>query len=302
MYYLLSLLIGIVLSVMISFNGKLSDAYNIYIAAVIIHVAGIIFVFLLCKIKKKKISLKGKKLPLWIYLGGVIGVLTTIFNNFAYGKISMTSIVALGLLGQTITSLLIDCFGLFGMKKHPLNKESLIGLVFSLVGIYVMMDRLSGAAFYAVLLSLATGICVVLSRTVNARLSKHLGEWQSTLINYCTGLPVTVILALILLMKGSYTMPDVSFSFSQIWIYMGGLLGVFTVLLYNIIVPKVPAFHLTLLTFAGEVFTGILLDIFAGQSYSPSTLWGGILVTLGIALNLTLEHVLTQKRLKPREE
>lgn len=142
----------------------------------------------------------------------------------------------------------------------------------------------------------------MLSRTVNARLAGEIGEWQSTLINYCTGLPVTAVLALVLLLSKTYSIPTVSFSFSQIWIYLGGLLGVVTVLLYNVIVPKVSAFHLTLLTFTGEVFTGILLDTFTGGTYLSASLWGGILVTLGIALNLILEQLMVQKRLKSREE
>ena len=98
MYNMLSLLTGVVIAVMVAVNGGLSQHYGIFIAAVIIHIVGVLFAFFLCVVLKRKISFK--KLPLWLYTGGAIGVLTTVFNNFAFGRISMTSIVALGLLGR----------------------------------------------------------------------------------------------------------------------------------------------------------------------------------------------------------
>ena len=103
---MLSLLTGVVIAVMVAVNGGLSQHYGIFIAAVIIHIVGVLFAFFLCVVLKRKISFK--KLPLWLYTGGAIGVLTTVFNNFAFGRISMTSIVALGLFGQTVQSIVLD--------------------------------------------------------------------------------------------------------------------------------------------------------------------------------------------------
>ncbi len=60
-----------------------------------------------------------------MYLGGAIGVLTTLFHNLAFTKISVTSIIALSLFGQTITSLIVDKFGIFGMQKRVFERTSL---------------------------------------------------------------------------------------------------------------------------------------------------------------------------------
>ncbi len=69
-----------------------------------------------------------------MYSGGAIGVFTTFGNNLSYGRISMTSIVALVLFGQTVISLLIDSFGLMGMESARLKNVPVIGLVFALAG------------------------------------------------------------------------------------------------------------------------------------------------------------------------
>ena len=86
----------------------------------------------------------GVQNPAWMYLGGVIGILTTLFNNFAFGKISMTGLVALSLFGETVTALTIDVTGLFGMQKRRMKPRVLVGLVFSLAGILLMLRQARG--------------------------------------------------------------------------------------------------------------------------------------------------------------
>ena len=47
MYQMLSFIIGIVIAVMISVNGTLSNCYDVFRSAVIIHIVGVIFATLL---------------------------------------------------------------------------------------------------------------------------------------------------------------------------------------------------------------------------------------------------------------
>ena len=293
MYELLALFTGLILSVMVSVNGSLSDRYGALLAAVIVHVVGILFAFILCTVKRDRKKMFGFA-PGWIYLGGVIGALTTVCNNVAFGHISMTSIVALGLLGQTVMSLAIDCFGLFGMKRHPLQKKSLIGLVFSLAGIGIMLDNSVREAVYAVCFSLMAGVTVVLSRTVNARLAERTGALEGSLVNHLAGLPVTILIAMLGagsggivhgIMAGGVHFP------AQPWIYLGGTMGVIVVLLCNLTVPRVSAFRLTVLTFVGQVFTGLLLDVVIGKCRLDASFAGGVVISAGMAVNLMVEKI-----------
>ena len=215
MYEMLALLTGLILSVMVSVNGNLSGSFGVFRASVIIHVVGILFAFLLCTVRRENRKLSGHA-PAWIYLGGVIGAFTTVFNNLAFGHISMTSIVALGLLGQTLMSLVIDWLGLFGMKRCPFCRYSLVGLAFSLTGIFIMLDATVGQAACAVLLSLGAGVTVVLSRTVNARLSGKVGALPGSLVNHMAGLPVTVVFCVL---AGETMLPVSGSMVSHPWIY-----------------------------------------------------------------------------------
>ncbi|NLY20430.1 MAG: DMT family transporter [Tissierellia bacterium] len=291
MYNLLSLLTGVVIAVMIVINGQLTLIYGMVLSTVIIHIVGTIFSYLLCRVTKNAIKLDFK-IPKWIYIGGAVGVLTTVFNNFAFGKISMTSIVALGLFGQSVTSLLIDNFGLFGMKRYPMKKSSIVGIIFASVGIMFMLDSSMGSALIAVILSFFAGVTVVVSRTINARLSSHIGEVQTSFMNHVVGLVVSIMLILIF---GIGNTSNIEIS-RNIFIYIGGLFGVATVLLSNITVPKVPAFNLTLLIFIGQVFTGVVVDTIMKNDFAEATFVGGIIITIGILINTIMDYISTKKQ------
>ncbi|MEG2216459.1 MAG: DMT family transporter [Clostridia bacterium] len=295
MYYIISVIIGCIIAGMIAINGGLSAQYGIYGATVIIHLVGTIFAIAVIKLRRMKLNLS-RAIPVWLFSGGVIGVLTTVFNNFAFSKISMTSIVALGLFGQTLTSICIDSFGWFGMQKHRFSSSKLLGIAFAIIGILIMLDNTEIAALTAII-PIPIGTIMRGSRTVNARLSDRLGALQGSFINHLVGLPVTIAI-LFLFGRAEPIFTDFALS-PAAWIYLGGVLGVIIVLLFNIIVPKMQSVYLTLLTFVGQVFTGIIIDIFTKQSYSASTFYGGILVAIGIFINLLLEYVQKRKTSLP---
>lgn len=292
MYQILSLIIGILVAFMVSFNGNLTEQYGIIFATVIIHVIGSLVAFILCSFQKEKKTLWGYA-PKWIYLGGAIGVLTTVCNNLAFGYICVTSIVALGLLGQTITALVIDSLGLFGMKKIMFKKASLPGFFFALVGIILMLDISVLTSAIAIFVSLCAGATVVLSRTVNAQLADKVGALQGSLINHLVGLLITIIIAIVV-GKGMPIASTEANGFKP-WIYLGGVMGVVVVLLFNITVPRLPAFRLTILTFISQIFTGIILDLFVGNKYSDKSFIGGIVIAAGIVINLISEQAFAVK-------
>ncbi|MDR3593603.1 DMT family transporter [Clostridium sp.] len=137
MYNFLSLLIGILIAIMIAFNGKLSDGIGNYSSLVIIHTIGFIAILVILLYKKIKISFKNN-LPLYLYIAGAISVFTVMINNLSFTALGVSLPVALGLLGQLITSLAFDHYGLLGMPKINFNKKKIIGLLIIMIGISIM--------------------------------------------------------------------------------------------------------------------------------------------------------------------
>lgn len=286
MYYLFPLLCGAISSVMLTVNGMLTEAAGGYSATVIIHFAGLILMLFILAVRREKVHLFPKGIPWKEYLGGVIGVATVVTSNLAFGGVSVSAMVALGLLGQTVTSVVVDQFGLLGMPKRPFEKERLGGYAFVLLGIACMLFPFSGSRVSAVLLLLAGGVSIVLSRTVNGQMTERVGVAQATLYNYITGLATAIVVMLLLGTR------------EPVWtgtplpknplLYLGGWMGVATVSLLNSSVRKVSAVYMTLLQFIGQVATGILVDTVLNDGIAWRNVVGGICIACGLLLNTYL--------------
>lgn len=138
MNIILALLSGAVVTIMIAMNGQLSDYYGIYMATVIIHLIGLLTIFVVCRMRHCRLRVHNSCSWL-LYLGGVIGVLTVFFNNLTIGVIGASLISALGLLGQIIASLILEQKGWLGSLQTPITKEKLVSVLIILIGIGVML-------------------------------------------------------------------------------------------------------------------------------------------------------------------
>lgn len=280
MFYALSLLGGMLISVMVVFNGGLNGHVGQAPALVIIHLTGLAFILLLMLFKREKLRLK--RLPLYMYLAGFIGIATTVFNNIAFGHISVSAMMALGLLGESTSSLLADHFGLLGLPKRPFRPQKLWGGLLALVGVIVMWDDFQ---LFPALVCLLAGVTVLLSRLINGQLAGHSGLLGSTLINYTTGLAGSLVL---LAFMGGLPSPALALN-GPFHIYLGGLLGGVIVLISSFCVGKIPSFYMTLALFVGQVFAGLLLDMLLAQSFPMNNFIGGLFVLGGLSLNLLLD-------------
>ena len=129
--------VGGLIAIMILFNGTLANAIGNYQSTVIVHLVGLIGIIIILVIRKSKVKIY-KSVPLYAYSAGVIGVLPIIFNNISFTVLGVSITLALGLLGQSVTSLVVDHYGMFNMTVVKFNKRKLVGLTIIIIGIVVM--------------------------------------------------------------------------------------------------------------------------------------------------------------------
>ena len=278
MYSLAALLAGVLIAVMVAFNGELSMLYGVYAATALTHLVGLAVVLPLCIAGREKLF--AKNVPWYLYLGGVMGVLITVCNNISFGRISVSSMLALGLFAQSILGFAVDHYGLMGMPRHPFGSKKLFGLALTFAGIAVMTDTFDALAVSA---SLLAGAVLLVSRTISARLAERTSLRVSTFYNYLIGFFVALpVVALLGRAEPVFSAPAFS---PRIWVYLGGAVGVCVVILLNLTVTRVSAFGLSLLLFIGQVFAGLVIDILFLDAFSPRLLAGGLLVAAGLAAN-----------------
>ncbi|GGE72476.1 DMT family transporter [Priestia taiwanensis] len=137
MYYVLSIFIGICMAMMIPMNGILSTMLGNYKASVLIHLIGLLAIILVLFVTKSKLSLQ-KSIPIYQYSAGTIGVFTVLFISMSFTELGVSMTIALSLLGQSVSSIIIDHFGLLGMTVAKFQPKKMIGLSLIASGIMMM--------------------------------------------------------------------------------------------------------------------------------------------------------------------
>lgn len=133
----LSALVGAIISIMICFNGELASHLGNYLSTIIIHIVGLLTILILLKAKKEKFNLS-KNIPLYLYTGGIIGLFTLLFTNISFKYLGISITLALGLLGQSLASIIIDHYGLSGITRVKFNTKKVIGFLIMTSGIIIM--------------------------------------------------------------------------------------------------------------------------------------------------------------------
>lgn len=138
MYKNLALINGIILAIMIFFNGMQSSIIGPYMSTLIFHTIGFILIIIISIIKKNRLS-NLKEIPFMFFLPGILSVITILLNNISIPKIGLTLAIGVTLFGQLVMSSLVEHFGLFGMPINRFKKEKILGFSIISLGIIVMI-------------------------------------------------------------------------------------------------------------------------------------------------------------------
>lgn len=112
----------------------------------------------------------------------------------------------------------------------------------------------------------------------NGQLSAHCGAYLATVIIHLIGL---ITFTLIMFLKKQ----EISFKHHLPFIlYTGGVIGVFNVLILNIVVSKVTPIKLTLITFISQLLSGMILDYYIYHVFTLNKLIGCIIVIIGLII------------------
>lgn len=133
----LAVLSGALIAVMILVNGGLTGLYGNPLATVIIHIVGLCCITAVLLVRRARFP-KGPKIPWYLFSGGAVGVALTYCNNITINAIGVSATLAIGLLGQVLSSLLIEQWGWFKTPVRPISPQKLLVVGLILAGIVVM--------------------------------------------------------------------------------------------------------------------------------------------------------------------
>ncbi len=146
-----------------------------------------------------------------------------------------------------------------------------------------------------ILLGILAGATIVVGRMCNAELSGRIGNDKSTFYNYTTGLLGSMLLLFVV----GGTLPGGIAQPLNLFMYLGGLVGIVNMFISNYITPKMSAYVLTLLIFVSQLASGIIIDALTGNGVSVGKVAGGILVLLGLLYNQNVDKKAKQANAGP---
>jgi transporter family-2 protein len=277
MFPALSVFVGVLITLMITLNSHLAEASGNLLSVLVIHgTAFVIIQTLLFSVRPKK---TGEAVPLYLRLGGILGVSIVMLNNICFLNQGASLTIALGILGQTLAAQIVDSTGFLGMEKHPFRKNKLPGWILIIIGAAVMTEGEGGNLPY-IILSLAAGGIVMVQSVINAQLSRRIGLMRGTRYHFLSASVATLFLLLILpQQRGDLSaLPSVA----PLYLFGGGALGVLIVFGMNLVIPRIPAVYSAILFFLGQAGAGLIIDAYVFGVFSGGRAAGAGLMLLGL--------------------
>lgn len=309
---ILGLLIGIAAPIQTSVNSSLRiKLKSPYLSSIVSFVVSAIATVVALLITQHSLALPLAAVarePWWIWTGGLCGTVLVVCLIVSMPYLGSAQTVIIASLGQVLTGLILDNWGMFGSNIVPLNIQRLAGAALVLGGVVTIskngnpLDKHSsaheevaneGGMWLYRILAFVAGVATALQISINGRLGEVTGNlFTSTMISMCIGLSGVVLLSILIrVFKGREALyDDIEGDVpGKWWMYTGGLFGFFVVCGNVVIAPLLGTGIAVVLNTAGQMIGGVGIDAigFLGiekQAVTVRKLAGIVLIIAGIAL------------------
>lgn len=302
--FVLGMVVGCAQPVMTSLNTKLSERLR---SPLLTSCASFVLALLLTS--AVLVALQGNlhvplgviaKEPWWIWTGGICGDIIVIFSMICLPKLGSFETVVFLVLGQIVSGLMIDNFGMFSSAVIPMSALRAVGAVLVFASVLATSEKIKseerekahGVNFYR-FLDFIAGIACSVQIAVNGRLGEVAGlSFRATIISLSTALlgAVTIIIFLrVIRGPGSVidtSLPKIS---GRWWMWTGGICS-FTIVGGNVILQMLMGTGLAaIINILGQTVGGIVIDAtgFLGIKKKPVTvrkIIGLLVMVAGTAL------------------
>jgi len=136
--YLLAISAGIFTALEVGINARLGKIVTPRIATLHSLIVGVLFFFFINLLQGSLNQYKNifKVSPIWL-IGGVFGALIIYLATKTVPKLGITATLILVVSAEVLTGLFIDCFI---TRAQIFSAIKIAGLVFVLIGIYILVD------------------------------------------------------------------------------------------------------------------------------------------------------------------
>ena len=132
----------------------------------------------------------------------------------------------------------------------------------------------------SVMIALAGGAVVAMSRSINGRLTMDCGAFQASFWNHAVGFLLLTLYVLLFHRVGISML-----GLTPAWAFTGGIIGALFVVISSYVFPRLGATRSGLLIIGGQMITGLMIDYLRGSAeFHPGQPAGVALILFGIYL------------------
>lgn len=141
LYLGIAALSGAAMALQGTFNAALGKILGLWESTLIVHLLGSVIVLIVLVVLGIGFDNFGKmnQVPWWAYLGGLLSVVIIYAVARSIPQIGVGNATTAIIVAQVSTAILIDCLGLFGMKRIDFQWIDLLGIALLAVGAHILL-------------------------------------------------------------------------------------------------------------------------------------------------------------------
>lgn len=142
--YAIAFAAGVVLIVQVGINTTLRNSLGApVIATLVSFLVGSVALVVFLGLTRTTWPARAQWLaiPWWAWFGGILGAFYVVSTIIAGPRLGAAALLALIVLGQLVTSLLVDHFGWLGFPQHPVTGLRLLGALLLFGGVLLIVHR-----------------------------------------------------------------------------------------------------------------------------------------------------------------
>lgn len=130
---------GVAVGIQSPIAGAMGQKVGGTASSVIVHLSGLILSVILLVVQGGQNIRDWRTLP-WYMLGaGFFGLVLYQTINVTLPRLGATTMLALIIIGQLLTGVVLDTFGWLGVAARPIDLTRVVGIAILLVGGYLVM-------------------------------------------------------------------------------------------------------------------------------------------------------------------
>lgn len=132
---------GIAVAIQPSINARLAQKTGFLEAATISFAVGTLVLLLVSLLSGQGSFRRIVEVPWWQLSGGLFGAFFVTMTIVGVPRIGTTAVLALTIASQLTAGMVMDHYGVFGMRGIPVDGKRIIGIALLLIGVFLVCKR-----------------------------------------------------------------------------------------------------------------------------------------------------------------